>query len=464
MLSLKEFLRIEVVPALGCTEPGAVALAAARARCELWPDAEITRVVVRVSESIYKNGMDVGIPGAMGGRGNALAAALGAIAGKAGCSLEALRDCSPADVDIAKSWLAQGKVDLSCVPGVQGVYVECTIETKDHRATCVISQSHSHIERVTLDGRVVFDGNAGGQPAPGGDGAVSVDPEPSAEIEAEMRTMTFESVMSLAEDMDLDDVDYIMSGVEMNKAIAEYGLRDESVSGLGLGRAVLSMIRDKRLENDLMFRIRSYASAASDARMAGAKMPAMSAVGSGNQGIAAILPVALLGEALGKSRVDIARGVAMSVLTTSFIRARTGRLAPICGSAVAAGAGAAVGMTWLMGGTIDQAANAMRTMLSATAGIVCDGAKGSCALRIGSVASEAYLAALMALKDKGVTIPQGVVDDSLEITTDNLGILNKDGMKDVDAVIIRILEARGKYASMSRTRVTGVNADEEDHK
>ncbi len=440
MLTLKEFLAKEVVPALGCTEPGAVALATARARAELGVE-QVERISVRVSDSIYKNGMNVGVPGASGATGNALAAALGALAGRADLGLEVLRDCAPAHVGIAKSMLSEGRVEVACLADMHGVFVEATVESASHTATCVIEGEHTNIVNVTVDGETVFCKRRHGDAAEDGEDIASGD----CDI---MDGAGYQDLLELADHMAPDEVDYVMRGVDMNKSIAEYGLASESLSGLGAGRAIWALMSDNKIEKNLSFLIRSYSSAASDARMAGAQLPTMSAAGSGNQGITAIIPVALVGESVGLPREAIARGVTVSLLSTSFVRSRIGRLTPVCGCSVAAGAGAAAGIAVLLGGDWVHAARAMQIVLSNTAGIVCDGAKGTCALRVGAAACEAYLAALIAINDRGINSAQGIVDDTIEGTADNVGRLNAEGMRDVDRVLINIIEERVKRSEM----------------
>jgi len=440
MLTLKEFLAKEVVPALGCTEPGAVALATARARAELGVE-QVERISVRVSDSIYKNGMNVGVPGASGETGNALAAALGALAGRADLGLEVLRDCAPAHVGIAKSMLSEGRVEVACLADVHGVFVEATVESASHTATCVIEGEHTNIVNVTVDGETVFCKRRHGDAAEDGEDIASGD----CDI---MDGAGYQDLLELADHMAPDEVDYVMRGVDMNKSIAEYGLASESLSGLGAGRAIWALMSDNKIEKNLSFLIRSYSSAASDARMAGAQLPTMSAAGSGNQGITAIIPVALVGESMGLPREAVARGVTVSLLSTSFVRSRIGRLTPVCGCSVAAGAGAAAGIAVLLGGDWVHAARAMQIVLSNTAGIVCDGAKGTCALRVGAAACEAYLAALIAVNDRGINSAQGIVDDTIEGTADNVGRLNAEGMRDVDRVLINIIEERVRRSEM----------------
>lgn len=437
MLTLKAFLRHEVKPALGCTEPAAVALAVATACRQLGRPRQVDSVRVAVSDSIFKNGMAVGIPGANGAKGNAMAAALAVLKGNPDYGLEVLKDCRPEDVEVAARWVDEGRVQVECLPEVHGVYVEAVVEAGGHRAACTIEEHHSNIVRLTKDGQPVA-------LRPSRDGAGVL---PVVDVLEMVKHLSFRELLELAEQMDDEDVEYLWRGVEMNRAIAEYGLREDVDCGLCVGRAMASLMTQGVLKDDLGYELKSYCCAASDARMAGAQLPVMSSAGSGNHGIAAILPIALLGERLGKSRREIAQAVAVSHLVTSLVKSKTGRLSPICGCAAAAGAGATAGLTYLQGGTPEQIARAAQTVLAGTAGMICDGAKETCALKVGTAAAEAYAASLLSLQGVGVDSPQGVAGATLEETTDNVGRLNREGMKDVDRVLIEILSERAASRS-----------------
>ena len=212
--------------------------------------------------------------------------------------------------------------------------------------------------------------------------------------------------------------------------------------GVGLGRMV-KKAAGAGYENDIAAQVKAVSAAASDARMGGVAMPVMSSAGSGNHGITAILPVYVVGTAHHKSRQEIARAVAYSHLATSFVKSRMGRLSPVCGCSVAAGSGAAAGIVNVLGGTNAQAQKAMELVLGNITGMLCDGAKESCALKVGTGASEAYYAAMIALSGGGLSVSQGVVDvKSLTQTADNAARLNAEGMKDVDHTIIDIIRNR----------------------
>ncbi|EHM10426.1 hypothetical protein TheveDRAFT_1306 [Thermanaerovibrio velox DSM 12556] len=420
-ITLKGFLRREVRPALGCTEPGAVALSVARACEELSDREHVAAVRVTVSSSIYKNGMAVGIPGANGAKGNPLAAALGALVGKSAYGLEVLKDTTEADVERARAWVDEERVSVVCDPGRTGVYVLSAVFTPSHKAVCLVSGSHDRVAKVMLDGQVVYED----QEISAHSGSSCGDDE---------LPESYADVFAMLEQMDLEDQEFLLRGVEMNMAVAEVGLSGDGRS-LGMGRCIMDASN-----GDLGLRIRATATAAADSRMWGVQMPVMSSAGSGNHGITAILPVAILGDELGCSREQIARALALSHLSTSFVKRRLGRLSPVCGCSVAAGAGAAAGMCLLLGGDVQRVQSAMEMVLANLAGMLCDGAKESCALKVGTGSHEAYLAARMAASGLSLCKPQGVLSCAFEASVENVAKVNQDGMRDVDKVIIGILD------------------------
>lgn len=424
MFTITEFLRQEVRPALGCTEPGAVALAVAKA-CEQLPGLADTLEVV-VSNSIYKNGIAVGIPGTDGLRGNEIAAALAVFCGKSDYGLEVLKDATAQDLEKARKFIEEGKLTLTA-NGRPGVYVEATASRGDETGTAIIRDSHSNIVEVRKNG----------QPLARAEEKRSGSRAPS--VSEEVARTDFESLVALADTLSPSDVDYIWEGIEMNQRISKHGFAHKV--GLGLGRTVREAA-GPGYAHDLAAKIKAISAAASDARMAGVSMPVMSSAGSGNHGITAILPVYVVGEHHQKSRDEIARAIAYSHLATSYIKSRMGRLSPVCGCAVAAGAGAAAGIVKLLGGDDHQAQKAMELVMGNIVGMVCDGAKESCALKVGTGATEAFYAAKIALSDGGMEVSQGVVDVSdFAATVVNAARLNSEGMKNVDNTLIDIISS-----------------------
>lgn len=437
---LKDFLRKEVKPALGCTDPGAVALAVARA-CKELPDKDsIASIRVTVSGSIYKNGMAVGIPGTRGARGNAMAAAMGAICGDPDLGLEVLRNSSASDVEKAEKWVSQERVTIYCDPDRSGVYVLASVFTPEHKSVCLVSGNYNHIEKVIVDGTTVME-----------DPTLS---SSSEGFEDDGFPSNFTDALKMADEMDEEDEKFLLSGINMNLTVAEGGFKSnevcsicgECVQGSRFGRT-LREISGSAENTDIALKIRSVTAAAADARMSGILLPVMSSAGSGNHGITAILPVAVLGEHMEKSERDIARALAISHITTSFVKRKLGRMSVVCGCSVAAGAGSAAGMAFLMGGTAEQMADAAQLLLSNLAGMLCDGAKESCALKVSSASSEAYFAARWATTGQKLCIPQGLFGASIEETVDNIAKVTREGMKNVDRLIIEILDHRHRPAA-----------------
>lgn len=437
MFSLKEFLRNEVRPALGCTEPGAVALAAARAAEELKRRSVVESIEIRVSPSIFKNGVDVAVPGGQGATGIPLAAALGVLCGRSDLGLEVLRGCEPDHLERARRWLAMGIVSLVCDEGHDGVYAEVSLTGADERARCVIEGGHSRIALVERDGDVVF------REAPVGS-------EGRTDYQALLAAGSFDDLFGLLEQLDDDDETFLLEGVALNRAVAEAGFDEDLPSRLGLTKNLKALMNEGVLPDDRGMQIRLACSAAAEARMSGVPLAVMSSAGSGNHGITAILPVALLAESLGATARETALALALSHLATSFVKGHTGRLTPVCGCAVAAGAGAAVGMTWLLTKDRQACSVAVKTLLADVAGLVCDGAKESCALKVATAAHEAYLAALLARRGSGVASAQGLADESVTVTARNLGRLNREGMAGADSVILEVLDERTRRATGPR--------------
>lgn len=422
IVNLKQFLREEVKPALGCTEPVAVALAVARAREEL--EEKVEKVDVMLSSNVFKNGAAVGIPGTDGLKGNDVAAALALVSGKSEWGLEVLKESDPTAVREAKKLLDEEKVSIKVDRNAEGVYIRAEVSGGGHRATCTIEKNHANIVEVTRDGTVTFSADEG----PGGRRCSA------AEI---ITSMSWDEVMKLAGEMDSSDEAFLLQGVEMNLAIAEKGL--EANAGLGVGRSVKEISTEAYM-TDLGTRIKAWSAAAADARMSGVPMPVMSSAGSGNHGITAIIPVALYGRHQNKSDDQIAKGLLVSHLATAYVKSRTGRLSSTCGCAFAAGAGAAAGITWLMTEDMEKAKTAVSVIVSNLLGMLCDGGKESCAFKVGTGAVEAYHAAVLASKGISMDV-QGVVGADIEETIANAAKVAAN-MGPIEQTVLSILDER----------------------
>lgn len=430
VFTFQQFLYSEVKPALGCTEPAAVALAVATARRELGQAAETVKL--ELSESVYKNGKYVGIPGTQGERGNNLAAALGAISGNADAALEVLNSVTPEALELAKEWVKEDRVEAVCLDGVSGMFVKATVRAAGQEASVTIQGSHTNIVKVSKNGVVTFAAEAELQTR-----------VPQLDIFTEMRGMQFANLFDLLSEITADDEAYLLQGVEMNMKVAEEGIQGQNL-GLHVGLSLKKMIESKMIGNDPVNAVRLLAAAASDARMSGANLPVMSSAGSGNHGLVAIIPVAFIARSMESSTQELARALAVSHLVTSFVKSRTGRLTPICGCTAAAGAGAAAGISYLRGDSVSQIERAVQTVLANIIGMICDGAKESCAFKVGTGAAEAVLAANMAHLGWGIDADQGVVGANIDETINNLIEISGHGMEGMDQIILRILQRQNE--------------------
>lgn len=421
-MDLRAFFESEVKPALGCTEPGAVALAAAAAAARLSGPPE--RIHLRLSANIFKNGKSVGIPGAEGLRGNLAAAALGALAGDASAGLEALAGIGQDDVAKARGMCAAGAVTQEIVQDVPVVYVEADLERAGERSLAVVSGRHDRLEEVRVGTRTVFKAE---------------DPHGPSGLPpylAELLRADFGDLWAWAGEVDDEMTAFLLRGAEMNLAVAALG--QEQPWGLGVGHALMGEKGDAR--QGLGGRIKAATAAATDVRMAGARLAVMSSAGSGNHGLTAVIPPALAAAAWGCPPRALAEALALSHLVTGALKARTGRLTPMCGCAVAAGAGAAAALTRLAGGSAGQAEQAVALVLSSVLGMICDGAKAGCALKVGAAASEAFTAHLMVMSGRVMEAPEGIVDPDFKRTAQALGELSSLGFAAVDVAVTRLLQ------------------------
>lgn len=431
MFTFQEFLYSEVKPALGCTEPAAVALAVARAVKEL--DEPCEEICLELSESVYKNGKYVGIPGTQGEKGNMLAAALGAICGNPDAALEVLANLSPEALEEAKIWIRENRVKATCLEGVSGLYVRAQVQSRHETASATIQGNHTNIVEVEKNLQVVFKQEE----------ELTGEDQSTTDIFTAMRSMHFTDLFQLLDQITSEDEAYLLRGVTMNMQIADEGIQGQSL-GLKVGLSLKTMIESGMIADDPVNAVRLLASAASDARMSGASLPVMSSAGSGNHGLVAIIPVAYIARQMGCTDQELARALAVSHLVTSFVKSRTGRLTPTCGCTVAAGSGAAAGIAYLRCDSVEQIERAVQTVLANIIGMICDGAKESCAFKVGTGAAEAVLAANMAHLGLGIERYQGVVGANIDQTIDNLIDISARGMEGMDQIILRILQRQGE--------------------
>ena len=418
-------LRREVVPALGCTEPIAVTLAVANAREVL--GVPVAQVSAMMSANIYKNGMGVGIPGT-GKTGLPLAAALGVVTGDPRRGLELLENVTPEDVERAQELIASGGVEVGIAHDVEKLYVQATVHSgSGATAQCTIRHEHSHVSEITKNGVVVY------SDTPKADGDEKT--VPTAET-VSARDITVKGIYDFATTAPLEEIDFILETARMNSAIAREGLSREY--GLQVGKKMREQVEKGLLADDLLVRAMTVTAAASDARMAGCTIPVMSNSGSGNQGITATLPVVVTAERVNASKEQLARALTIAHLVAIHIKGYLGRLSALCGCVVAS-SGAGCGVAYLLGGGYKEICATIKNMVGNVTGMVCDGAKVGCALKVSSGVCSAMQSAFLAKEDICISSNDGIIDDDIERTIQNLGRVGCDGMVQTDDLLLDIM-------------------------
>lgn len=408
-----DLIHKEVTPAIGCTEPMAVALAVARA-CELL-ERKPQKIELHLSANILKNAMGVGIPGT-GMVGLPIAIAMGAIIGKSAYGLEVLKDINPSALDEANQLIERNSISIRLKENsTEKLYIEAHVWCDEQNACAVITKEHTRFSHLELNGSVLL----------------HLEDEIKQHVDDSV-TLSFAKVCEFALETPVDEIAFIRASSELNKAAAM-----QSMSG-HYGHCVSQTIAGGQLGDNVFTRMLSVTAAACDARMGGATFPVMSNSGSGNQGIAATLPVTVFAEEQGKSEEELIRALTLSHLMTIYIKQSLGRLSGLCGAIVAA-TGSACGITYLMGGNREQIAYAIKNMIGNITGMICDGAKPSCALKVSNGVSTATLSALMAMDNKVVSSIEGITDEDVDKTILNLTKIGREGMNETDRLILEIM-------------------------
>lgn len=416
-----DLIHQEVVPAIGCTEPIAVALCVAKATETLGTKPE--KINVLLSANILKNAMGVGIPGT-GMIGLPIAIALGALIGKSEYQLEVLKDSTPDVVEEGKRFIEEKRIHISLKENIEEkLYIEVCCEAGDDKAIAVIAGGHTSFIYIERNGEVLFQKQH----------------TASCEKEEECLELTLRKVYEFALNTPLDEISFILETARLNKAAAERSF--EGNYGHGLGKMLRGTYEHKVMGDSVFSHILSYTSGACDARMAGAMIPVMSNSGSGNQGISATLPVLVFAEENDKSEEELIRALMLSHLTVIYIKQSLGRLSALCGCVVAA-TGSSCGITWLMGGTYDQVAYAVQNMIANLTGMICDGAKPSCALKVTTGVSTAVLSAIMAMENRCVTSVEGIIDEDVDQSIRNLTKIGSKGMNETDKLVLEIMTGK----------------------
>ncbi|MTI49278.1 serine dehydratase subunit alpha family protein [Sporosalibacterium faouarense] len=414
-------LKSEVVPAMGCTEPVAVALACAKCR-ELVVDDVIDKIEIFVSPNIYKNGLSVGIP-STDKVGLHIASALGIVGGESRKELRILDGIEENDVYRAEKLLESGKLKLDIKNTNEKIYIEVKIKTNKGIARTIIKEKHNKFFYIEKYGDVILE--------------MKDEVDCSCDND-QLYNLEIGQIINTIEGIPFEKIEFMLEGLEMNEKIAQAGLKEKA--GMGVGYSFYKNMKDGILSYDLMNCAMMLTAAASDARMSGVSMPVMSSNGSGNNGLTTILPIAAYRKKYHVTDEKLARALAISHIINSYIKYYIDRLSAICGCGVAAGTGAAVAIAWLMGADESQIDGVIMNMIGNTSGMICDGAKPGCALKLATSASTAIQSALLALSDSVIPSRNGIVGDSAEETIRNLRVLSVEGMSITDQVILKIMK------------------------
>ncbi len=474
-LEIIELIKKEVKPALGCTEPIAVALAVARS-CEALAAAgygEAESLDVEVSANILKNGMGVGIPGT-GMVGLHIASALGATCGKSEYKLEVLKDIDDTSLAAAKKMVEEGRVKISLADTPVKLYVNAVAINGNNKAATVIKDNHDSILSVQVNGQEQLAcalqcatkgssascaigatgasaaqsavqgagapcGSSSGSNYVAGTSAVTSSAAASSEKTTLDYKLSVKEIVEFAHSASFDNIKFILDSVKLNYALALEGLENDY--GLKVGKTIMESKHNTVFGNSMLTYAMAATAAASDARMAGCTMPAMSNSGSGNQGITVTVPVIAMAKQMGVSEEQLARALALSHLIAIHIKGYLGKLSALCGCVIAS-TGSSCGIVYLKGGSYEQICSAIKNMIGNITGMVCDGAKVGCALKVASGVSSSIQAAILALDNICISSNDGIIEDCIEKTVYNLGVIGSQGMQSTDRMILDIMVSK----------------------
>lgn len=416
-------LKKEVVPSEGCTEPIAIAYAASIAAEHL--KGEIKEVNIYLSKNVIKNALGVGIPGT-GGVGIEIAAALGISIQKSYKKLTILSNFTEDELKKAKEIVDKNIINIKQKNTNKALYIEVEILSETSKAKVIIEDTHTNVTLIECDNEIIMDNNS----------------EVSEDLEEDYKLFKIADIYNFAKEADFDDIKFILESAKMNEKVSEEGLKGDY--GLQVGSKIIQKGNFNLFSNDASNKIIAASAAASDARMDGCAMPIMTTAGSGNQGIACSIPVAQTARLLDKSEEELARALVLSNLVTIRIKKHMGRLSPLCGAGIAGATGASCGITYLLGGDLENINYCINNMISDLSGMICDGAKETCALKIATGTNAAIQCANLAINGISATANDGIVAKDVEETIESIETLIQNGFKNVDDTILNIMLEKKK--------------------
>lgn len=414
-------LKREIAMATGCTEPAAVAFAAANASFDL--GEKVNRLQVSVSEEFYRNGLNVGVPGANGLKGLDVAAALGAVIADPSKKLDILDGIGEVELEASK----EIEVNVKHVKGFDSIYVCVKAFGNVSESETILRGYHDKIVKRSINGNVIYD-----------------EPVAMDGNNVECDNITIWDAIDFSNNVDIHDICDLKKIINVNSAIAAEGLK--SNYGICVGKKLLQGMGDIWTTGSVANEAVATTAAAADARMAGCQMPVMSVAGSGNQGLTATLPVIVTAKRSGVGEEATLRALAISILIAIHTKRYVGRLSVLCGCGISAAMGACAAITSILGGGKSEINLAINTLSADIIGVICDGAKPGCALKIATCVNAAFQAAVLAINDIGATAQDGIVCDDAEYTLRNIGELSKKAFANANGVILDMLNKNGQEA------------------
>lgn len=405
--------------AIGCTEPVAVAYAANVASSYINND-DISKIILKVSKNIYKNGKAVKIPNT-GNHGLDLAASLGAFTNESKKPFLVFSNLTDKEIDKARNFTKANNVDVNYIDNVPDIYIEARLITKDNDVTSIISNSHSHVSKIIKNGEVIIDN------------PFIKDKKSSFSI----KNMTFEQLAAIVRNMDINDIDFVLEGIYVNMDAAQEGLKGY---GLNLGKKLNELKENNILPDNFITDTRILTAAAADMRMGGGPLPIMTSGGSGNQGVGITLPIYMVAKKENLDDETLARGLFFAHIINRYVKEYAGKLSGLCGCAIGAAIGSCAAIAFMLGGGEEEIAGACTNIFANITGMICDGAKESCSMKLSTSAEESIIAAYLALNGVVSQANVGIVGKNIEETIANIGKLSHQGFKTADEVILEIID------------------------
>ena len=422
---LEKTLKIDVKAALGCTEPITIALATCLAKRE--SEGELQAINLTLSANLFKNAMEVGIPGTKGESGIPLSAALGCFSPSQKPNLTLLENMNADWLSKAKNLINEDKINLNLASEIHGLFVEAQVIGAKSTGRAIIKGSHENLVLLEKDGKIIHQVKESKE-------------EVADELLLQRQRLaetSFADIWNNIESISESTRTLLLKGVEMNRKVAEAGLGDDGF--LQIGNIYTRLMKEGWLGNDIVNKAKALTSAAVDARMSGCELPVMTSAGSGNQGLTITLPLYVLARQLKASDKKLTEALAISHGITSILKHHTGTLSAMCGCVVCSGIGLTAGITYLLGGNLKTASAAVNNMVGSITGIICDGAKVGCAIKLVCAVDSAFQAALMAEKGLELPITNGVLGKDLETSLANIGRIAAPGMIETDDQILAIM-------------------------